>query len=505
MAESESMTHTGRQATHLAPLAVAEEPLNHEAGFRGVDVPAEADLYRCVHCGLCLSSCPTYTTLKVETESPRGRIALMRAVHEGRVGISDRIVSHWEMCLQCRACEAVCPSGVPYGRIMEYTRAQTLAQDKQGKALRRVDRFFLRAALPHPKRLRFGFRLLRMYQRSGLQKLVRASGLLKLLPDTLAQMEGQLPQLDGPFFGPTRQAYPAQTRLASSFRRRNATPHSQAGRESNDPTAPQPTLPTDTAHPEPVEGPTVALLSGCVMPLMQGETMNAAVRVLTRNGCNVAVPPGQVCCGALNLHAGDLETARRLARRNIDVFLATGADKVGYKILTASAGCGSNLKEYGELLKTDPKYAEPARRFAELTQDITEFLAELPLEPPQGQVHRRVTYQDPCHLAHAQRITRQPRELLQAIRGLELVEMEASSMCCGGAGFYAMVQPDLSGQILAAKLENVAATDAEQVVTANPGCMLQLEQGLGATDCPAAGSKVVHVVELLDEAYRAGG
>ena len=477
-----------------AHTAAVQEPLNDEPGFRGVDVPSEADLYRCVHCGLCLSSCPTYTTLKVETESPRGRIALMRAVHEGRVGISDRIVSHWEMCLQCRACEAVCPSGVPYGRIMEYTRAQTLAQDKQGAALKRVDRFFLRAALPHPKRLRFGFHLLRLYQRSGLRKLVRASRLLKLLPNTLSQMEAQLPDLKEPFFSPTRHVYPAHPQ--SSFRRKpeSTTPnhtYSVEGKLSS------------TAHPEPAAEPTVALLSGCVMPLMQGNTMRAAVRVLARNGCNVAVPPRQVCCGALNLHAGDLETARRLARRNIDVFLADHADKPGYRIITASAGCGSNMKEYGELLKHDPQYADRARRFAELTVDITEYLAELPLDPPQSRVNRRVTYQDPCHLAHAQRISRQPRAVLNAIPGLELAEMEASSMCCGGAGFYAMVQPEVSAQILDTKLTNIAATNAEQVVTANPGCMMQIEQGLASANHPANTRRVSHVIDLLDEAYSA--
>lgn len=467
MVQSETKAQSSVSHDSAAGL---REPLNEEPGFRGVDVPTEADLYRCVHCGLCLSSCPTYTTLKVETESPRGRIALMRAVHEGRVGISDRIVSHWEMCLQCRACEAVCPSGVPYGRIMEYTRAQTLAQDKQGAALKRVDRFFLRAALPHSKRLRVGAHLLRIYQRSGLRTLIRASGLLKLLPDSLRQMESQLPDLKEPFFRATSEVYPAQPRQSSG----------------------------DSAIP----APTVALLSGCVMPLMQGDTMRAAVRVLTRNGRDVAVPQGQVCCGALNLHAGDLETARRLARRNIDVFMASGADKPGYRIITASAGCGSNMKEYGELLKDDPQYAEPARRFAEMTVDITEFLAELPLDPPQGAVNRCVTYQDPCHLAHAQRITQQPRAVLGTIPGLELVEMEASAMCCGGAGFYSMVQPEVSGRILETKVGNVEATGAQQVVTANPGCMLQIEQGLASSGCPAAGRRVAHVVDLLDEAYQ---
>ncbi len=477
-AETSVSVGPGRNPFDSSPDELAER-LNREPGFRGVDAPSEADLYRCVHCGLCLSSCPTYSTLRVETESPRGRIALMKAVHEGRVGISSRIVSHWEMCLQCRACEAVCPSGVPYGRIMEYSRAQALAQDKQGSSLKRIDRLFLRAALPHPRRLRFGARMLRLYQCCGLRKLVRVAGRLKLLPAALAGLEAQLPELKGPFFGPRRQVYAASYGLMS--------------RQNDEPGSSEPAL-------------TVGLLSGCVMPLMQGETMRAAVRVLTRNGCNVAVPPGQVCCGALNLHAGDLETARRLARRNIDIFLAVGAGRPGFRILTASAGCGSNMKEYGELLKHDPEYAEPARRFGELTADITEFLADLPLEPPRGVVQRRVTYQDPCHLAHAQRITRQPRALLQSIPGLELVEMENSTMCCGGAGYYAMTQPELSGKILAAKLDNVNNVGADQVVTANPGCMLQLEQGLAGRGGPAASSlKVAHVVDLLDEAYRAEG
>ena len=445
------------------------EPLNREPGFSGVDVPAEADLYRCVHCGLCLSSCPTYSTLRVETESPRGRIALMRAVHEGRVGISERIVSHWEMCLQCRACEAVCPSGVPYGRIMEYSRAQVLAQGKQGRSLRRIDRLLLRAALPHPRRLRWGAGLLRLYQRSGLRRLVRASGLLQRLSPALAEMERQLPDLSGRFFKPSRRVYAAQGRPSGA----------DAG---------------TTVKPL-----TVGLLSGCVMPLMQGETMRAAARVLTRNGCDVVVPPEQGCCGALNLHAGDLELARRMARRNIDLFLAAGVDW----IVTASAGCGSNMKEYGELLKNDPEYAEPARRFGGLTKDITEFLDDLPLTPPAGRVARRVTYQDPCHLAHAQRITAAPRRLLQAIPGLELVEMEQSAMCCGGAGIYAMTQPEVSGKILNAKLENISSSGAEQVVTANPGCMMQLARGREESGGAAAGYPVCHIVDLLDESYRA--
>jgi glycolate oxidase iron-sulfur subunit len=431
-------------------------PLNQEPGFQGIDIPAEADMYRCVHCGLCLSSCPTYVQLGVETESPRGRIALMKAVHEGRLGISERVVSHWEMCLQCRACEAVCPSGVPYGRIMEYTRSQVLAQDKQSQELKRISRLFLRAALPHPNWLRWGARLIRTYQRSGLQSLVRKSRVLRILPENLAGLEAQLPVMDRQFFGPTRQVYPAQGEKKL----------------------------------------TVGLLSGCVMPLMQGGTMHAAVRVLTRNSCDVVVPVGQGCCGALNLHSGDLEMGRWMARRNIDVFLNAGVDQ----IVTASAGCGSAMKEYHELLKNDPEYAEKARHFSELTVDITEFLVSLPFDPPRARLERKVTYQDPCHLAHAQRITRQPRAILKAIPGLELVEMEQSTMCCGSAGFYSLTQPDLAGKILDSKLKNIMATGAEQVVTANPGCMMQIEMGLRMAGVPG---KALHVVDILDEAYRA--
>lgn len=429
-------------------------------GFEGVDAPAEADLYRCVHCGLCLSACPTYSVLRLETESPRGRLALMKAVNEGRLGITDRVVSHWEMCLQCRACEAVCPSGVPYGRLMEHTRSQVVGHGKQSPNLRRISRLFLRLALPHPSRLRWGAQIIRAYQRSGVQKALRASRLLRLLPGRLADLESQIPNMAGRFFGPRKQVYPARAEKKL----------------------------------------TVGLLSGCVMPLMQGDTMAAAVRVLTRNGCDVMVPQGQGCCGALNLHSGDLERSRAMARRNIDVFLQSGVDRV----VVASAGCSSAMKEYPDLLRDDDEYLKKAEDFSRRTVDINELLASLPVSPPRAalKVKVKVTYQDPCHLAHAQGITAAPREILKAIPGVDLVEMEQSTMCCGGAGIYSTVQPDLSGKILASKMENVAATGADIVVTANPGCMIQLEQGLRMIGVPG---RVVHVVDLLDEAYRAEG
>ena len=426
------------------------------AGFSGADAPAESDMYRCVHCGLCLSACPTYGVTGLEMESPRGRIALMKAVNEGRVGISDRIVSHWEACLNCRACEAVCPSGVPYGRMMERTRAQVRARGRQSDEMKRMTHWFLRLVLPRPRLLRLGANLLRLYQHLGGQTLARKLSLTRLMPGGLEQLETQLPRMSGRFFGPSRRTY------------------------------------------RPAEGePTmkVALLSGCVMPLMQAETMNATVRVLTRNGCEVAVPTGQGCCGALNTHAGDLQSARAMARRNIDALLSTGADR----IVTCSAGCGSTMKEYHELLMGDGEYAEKARRASEMTRDITEFLLELPFRRPLAHVERMVTYQDPCHLAHAQRITAAPRTILRAIPGVQLEEMENPSMCCGGAGIYSAVQPTLSRRILSRKVEAIIESGAAEAITANPGCMLQLEQGLhgAGQDIP-----VRHVVDILDEAYR---
>ena len=430
------------------------QPSAHSA-FSGSDAPADADLYRCVHCGLCLSACPTYVQLGVETESPRGRISFMKAVKEGRLGITERVASHWELCLQCRACETACPSGVPFGRLMEYTRAQVNAKSAGGFKMRLVRWAFLRGALGRLGRLRFGARLLRFYQKWGLQKLVRTSRLLRLMPGGLHDMEQSLPRISDRFFGPGKEVH------------RSRIPRRMS----------------------------VALLSGCVMPLAQGGTMEAAVRALTRNGCDTAVPEGQGCCGALSLHSGELETARNMARNNIDVFLAAGVDKV----VVASAGCGSAMKEYGELLKGDPEYSEKARRLSEVTVDVTELLADLPLEPPKGEVRRKVTYQDPCHLAHAQGITRAPRAVLEAIPGLELVEMEDSTRCCGAAGIYSIVQKEMSGRVLYSKMEAVAATSADCVATANPGCMIQLETGAAERGIDIS---VCHVVDLLDEAYR---
>lgn len=422
--------------------------------FHGEDAPSDQDMYRCVHCGLCLSACPTYMELGVETESPRGRIALMKAVNEGRAQISERIASHWDLCLGCRACEAMCPSGVPYGRLIENTRSQQLKKGRQTWNARIVQMVFLRGLLPRLRLLRLMVLAMRIYQRSKMQWMLRSFGLLKLAPAKLRQLEEQIPDLSGPVFRASGQKYPANGEIRH----------------------------------------TVGLLSGCVMPLVQGSTMEASVRVLQHNGCAVVVPIGQGCCGALNLHSGDAKTARRMARHNIDIFLQSGVEN----IVVASAGCGSTMKEYTELLKNDPDYAYKAREFAERTLDITEFLVQLPIRAPTGKVEARVTYQDPCHLVHAQRISRAPREILNSIPGIQFVEMENASRCCGAAGTYSMTQKAMSERLLDRKMAWLLPVGADIVTTANPGCALQLELGLKRAGDTA---RVCHVVDLLDQAY----
>ena len=413
--------------------------------------PRDEDLYKCVHCGLCLNVCPTYLETGLETESPRGRIALMKAVHEERVGLTDRVVPHMELCLQCRACEVVCPSGVPFGRLMEATRTQ-IRHRRKGPLVRRfLLRLLFRHLLPHQRRLYLLGRLLHLYQRTPLGRILRR------LPGAAGELQQQIPALSGSPFRPRAEPF------------------------------------------EPVGEVTarVGLLSGCIMPLAQAPTMEAAVRVLTRNGCGVVVPPGQLCCGALNLHGGDRDQAQRMARRNIDTFLNAGIDA----LVVASAGCGSTMKEYGKLLADDPTYAERAHRLSSMVVDITEYLAGLPLRPPTRTLSMRVTYQDACHLAHAQCITAAPRRVLQSIPGLELVEMEDSSRCCGAAGLYSSLQRRMSKRLLESKIGSVVDTEAEVVAIANPGCMIQLETGLSRTEKDV---RVCHVVDLLDEAYRLG-
>ena len=412
------------------------------------------ELYRCVHCGLCLNECPTYLELGLETESPRGRLALMKAVAEGRFGYTDKLVEHMDLCLLCRACEAACPSGVPFGSLMTETRARIQEQTPQPFIERTVKNFVFRHMFPHKRRLGLAFGMLALYQASGVQWLVRKSRILSLLPSRLSQMESMLPKL-----------------ALSPYPRGRAKSVAAVGEQKQ----------------------RVALFSGCIMPLVFGPVNRATVNVLSKNGCTVDIPGAQGCCGALNVHSGERKAARDMARKNIDAF--ESADTV----VVNAAGCGAMLKEYEELLEHDARYSEKAKAFTSKVKDVNEFLAALPLVPPKTGFKKRVTYQDSCHLAHAQRIKEAPRKVLSSIPGVEFSEMRNSDRCCGAAGIYNIVNPDLSMQILDSKMRDVMEVDADFVTTANPGCMLQLDLGLrknGQT------TRSYHVVELLDQAYR---
>ncbi len=403
------------------------------------------ELDACVHCGFCLQACPTYRVTQMEPESPRGRIHLVAAATEGRVEPNARFAAHLYLCLMCRACETACPSGVQFGRIAE--RARELLGPPGSPLARGLLRLGLRRLLPHPRRLRAAARLLRLVQRSGLPRLVDP-----ILPRRLREMVALLPPV------PARAFRPGRTYPAEGERRAR-----------------------------------VALLSGCVMGVMFPEVQEATVRVLQRSGCEVLTPADQICCGALNSHNGEAASARAMARRNIDAFLAAEPDAV---VVTA-AGCGAAMKGYGHLLKDDPIYAARAESVAALTRDATEYLAEVQTGlgasatkgPP-------VTYQDPCHLAHGQKVRAQPRALLRSI-GADLVEMEGSDRCCGSAGVYNLTHPEMSQTLLAEKMEAIRRTGAEVVVAPNPGCMLQLRYGAARYGVPV---RVVHLMDLLDEA-----
>ena len=415
------------------------------------------DLYKCVHCGLCLNVCPTYLELGLETESPRGRLALMKAVAEGRADYTDRLVGHMELCLQCRACEVACPSSVPFGSLMAATRNQ-IQKKADGMWWERPLRWLaFKQLLPYQWRLRLGFRLSRLYQDTAARELVQRCGLKQFLPSRLSEMEEMLPALpERSFPPPNLQFVPAQG----------------------------------------VKRARVGFFSGCVMPLTFGPVNAATVRVLVRNGCDVVIPSTQGCCAALNVHNGERDVARTMAKRNIDAFEKAGVDYV----INNAAGCGAMLKEYEELLEHDPVYAEKAKDFVKKMRDISEFLADLPLVEPKGEIRRRVTYQESCHLVHAQRITLQPREVISSIPGLELVEMPSSDRCCGAAGSYQITQREMSSQILDSKMKDVASTDADILVTTNPGCMIQLDLGLRKE---GRSGRSYHIVELLDMAYNA--
>jgi glycolate oxidase iron-sulfur subunit len=415
------------------------------------EAPDPADLSRCVHCGLCLNSCPTFTITGMEAESPRGRIALARAVESGDLLITPSVEQHWDLCLQCRACEAVCPSNVPYGRIMEHVRAQVSTEPVSNKFARRVRRVLLRNVIGNATVLRLAMLPARAYAQSRGRRWFEATGMPRHIP-LLGRLLLQLPRRPG------RPVRPG-TKLA---------------------------IPSTS-------GRTAALFTGCVMGELFGNAHRSTARVLARRGVACEATEGQGCCGALHAHDGDIEFARALAKKNIEAFEASAPQP----IIVNSAGCGAAMKEYGQLLAGDDEYRERAAAFSDRVVDFAEYISSFPGVPAVST--ETVSYQHACHLAHAQRIREQPQQLLAGVEGMQRVDGAGSDMCCGAAGIYSLVQPAMSASLRALKREQFRASDPGAIVTANPGCQMQYQLAVAEAGLRA---EVLHIAEFLDKAER---
>jgi glycolate oxidase iron-sulfur subunit len=411
----------------------------------------QALLQQCIHCGLCLPACPTYSVLNTEMDSPRGRIQLIAAAANGRIDVEGAFRQHIDLCLGCRACETACPSGVQYGSLLEMARAGIEETRTVSGPERMVRKLALQELMPHKERLRFLARGLMIYQRLGMPKLIDS---LNVLPQSLRDMEALLPQLSGVF--------PDYSRPAPAIGQRRGT---------------------------------VALLYGCVQDAFLGNVNAATIRVLQQNGYEVHFPEMQTCCGAAALHIGEGEVAGKLARQNINAVDPDAYDA----IISNAGGCGATLKEYGHLLADDPQYATKANAFVDKLQDVSEFLVDHLHTKPTGRVNARVTYADSCHLRHAQRVVNQPRELLRGIPGIDLIELNEPDKCCGSAGVYNIMQPETANLVLDAKMADIRNTGAQIIVTTNTGCHMQYIYGVKRAGLDA---EVVHLVELLDWSYR---
>jgi len=422
-----------------------------------------AVLQQCIHCGMCLPTCPTYDATKLERNSPRGRIALMRSIAEGKLEVTRAFGEEMYFCLGCLACETACPAGVNYARMFEEARADIEEAGVLQKPKRDFVRAFaLRFIFVHPLILRAVGRLLRWYQVTGLEWLVRTLRLTALLPKDLRELEPLTPRV--------------QPQFSDAL---------IGGVESPD---------------EPRYR--VGMLTGCVQDLVYPHVNRDTVDVLLANACEVVTPGAQHCCGSLHAHNGELALARAMARKNIEAMeRCAGSLEAIDAIITNAAGCGSHLKHYDDLLADDPRYVERAKIWSRKVRDIHEWLAQIGIaKPPTSDTSATaVTYHEACHLCHGQKITRQPREVLKQTPGLQLVEMGESSWCCGSAGIYNITQPEMSRELLQRKLAHIAATGASVVATGNPGCSVQLEAGLRAQGC---GTAVVHPITLLARAYR---
>lgn len=415
---------------------------------------------QCMHCGLCLPTCPTYDATKLERNSPRGRIALMRAIADDRLEPTKAFAEEMYFCLGCLACMTACPAGVNYAELFEQARAEA----ERAKVLKSTKRtiirgFTLRWLFMDLGRLRFVGALMRLYQQMGLQRLIRGSGILSLLPKRLRELESMTPTI--------------QPKVTAQL----------------------------VAEVTPAKGARkyrVAVLTGCAQDLIFSDVNRATVEVLAENGCEVFTPARQHCCGSLHAHNGEWELAKVLARRNLEQFPPEKFDA----IITNAAGCGSHLKHYATLLAEDAGLLQAAEAWDHKVKDIHEWLAAIGVKAPSaGVAAQTVTYHEACHLCHGQKITAQPRQVLKAIPGLKLVELPESTWCCGSAGIYNLVQPEMANQLLERKLKHIRSTGTATVATANPGCLLQIINGAKKENLPL---RVVHPITLLAEAYDAG-
>jgi len=417
---------------------------------------------QCMHCGLCLPTCPTYDATKIERNSPRGRIALMRAIADDRLVATKAFGDEMYFCLGCLACMTACPAGVNYAELFEHARAEA----EQSGALKSPKRslirnFTLRWLFMDLSRLRLVGRAIRLYQQIGLQTFIRRSGILKLLPKRLGELEAMTPTIQPKFSA--ELIAPVTPAIGQKKYR-------------------------------------VAVLTGCAQDLMFSDVNRDTVEVLARNGCEVVTPPKQLCCGSLHAHNGEWELAQQLARKNIEEFPPEQFDA----IITNAAGCGSHLKHYAKLLADDTAYRTRAGLWDAKVKDIHEWLAQIGIQtaPGNGQPPQTVTYHEACHLCHGQKITAQPRQVLRAIPNLKLVELPESMWCCGSAGIYNLIQPEMANDLLDRKLKHLKTTGANVVATGNPGCLAQLINGARRENLPL---RVAHPITLLAEAYRNGG
>ena len=440
----------------------------HSTRLAGALAAEERKLLACVHCGLCLEACPTYVQTGDENDGPRGRIYLMRAVEEGRLALaSDTFARHIDRCLGCRACESACPAGVEYGQLLEAARADIAAGGRKEGWTSRALRLSLRHVWSHPARLRLAFTLARLLRDSRLPHLLLSTKLTRLLP---AQFELALALLDG-----SRPAPPGDSQTTNVEVSRG-----ESGASS-------------------VKSSSALLFEGCVTEGLFARVNRATARVLSANGCGVRTPRGQVCCGALHAHAGDLEGARALARRNVEAFEDAGCAPV----VTNAGGCGAMLVSYSHLLADDAAYATRARDFSARVRDVSQQLDATGMrrvDSSAGEV--AATYDASCHLLHGQRAQAEPLRMLGRVGGLKLIPLEGADVCCGGAGVYNLLETELSSRVLAEKLGHVRETGAGLLATGNPGCHMQLAAGARLA---GVSLRVVHPVELLDDSYRRAG